>query len=208
MSATYRPAVTDARILVYRYRRPLAATSAALAVLLLALGLRPHDAARTDVVLAATDIPAGTTLTGVDLSVAAYPGDAVPPGTVDDPDRVIGRTVVGPIGAGEPITTTRLMAHGPRDDGLQEVPVRLADAQTAALLSPGAVIDLVLARGDNSEVVAESALVVTVPRADTDRAFGAPSRSPGSLIVVATDRRTAVELAAIGTRGGVGVIIR
>ena len=38
--------------------------------------------------------------------------------------------------------------------------------------------------------------------------FGAAPRATGSLIVVATDRRTAVALAAAGAQPGLGVVLR
>lgn len=200
--------MTDPRLLLYRYRRPLAAACAALAVLLLATALRPAGGEGTEIVVAAGELPAGAILAAEDLSRAAYPVDLVPAAAVLDPGDIVGRTLTGPIGAGEPLTTTRLLASGPREDGLQTVPVRLADAETAALLAPGATVDIVRLRGEAGEVIAEGALVVTVPRADEGRAFGMPSRSAGSLVVVATDRRTAIALAAVGSRGGLGVIIR
>jgi hypothetical protein len=105
------------------------------------------------------------------------------------------------------------MSVGPRADGLHTVPVRLADAEMADLLAPGAIIDLVLPMSDTSspltgEVIAAGARVVTVPRRPREGTFGASPRSAGSLVVVATDRRTAVALAAVGLRSGLGVIIQ
>jgi hypothetical protein len=50
--------------------------------------------------------------------------------------------------------------------------------------------------------------VVTVPRISTSAGLGRDSRTAGSLIVVATDRRTAVALAAAGTQPGLGVVLR
>lgn len=200
--------MTDPRLLAYRYRRPLAAACAALAVLLLALAVRPTAGDASPIVTAAADLPAGSVLSADDLSAVAYPIALVPSGAVTDPHDIVGRTLAGPISAGEPLTVTRLVFSEPRADGLQTVPVRLADAETAALLTPGSVVDIVRPRGDVGDVVAEGALVVTVPRPDDGRVFGASSRSAGSLIVVATDRRTAIALAAVGSRGGLGVVIR
>ena len=89
------------------------------------------------------------------------------------------------------------------------MPVRLADAEAATLLAPGSVIDLVLASGDGgARVVAEGVQVVTVPQRAVSTGLGGASRTAGSLIVVATDRRTAVVLAAASTQSGLGVVLR
>jgi hypothetical protein len=201
--------VTPARLFVYRFRRPIAAASAGLAVLLLAITLRPTSADLVDVIVASADLPAGSTLTEQDLAVDAIPADYVPPGAVTDPADALGRIIASGIATGEPLTRSRLMTNGPRPDGLHTVPVRLADAEAATLLSPGSVIDLVLASGDTgARIVAEGVQVVTVPRVSTSAGLGRDSRTAGSLIVVATDRRTAVALAAAGTQPGLGVVLR
>ena len=195
------------RLFIYRFRRPLAAASAALAVLLLAASLRPASTDLVDVIVAASDLPPGATLNAEDLSVTALPSAYLPPGAVMTADDAVGRTIAGAISAGEPLTQSRLVATGPRADGLLTVPVRLADAEAASLLAPGSVIDLVLAsRGSAPRVVAEGAQVVTVPQRPTTTGLGGTSRTAGSLIVVATDRRTAVALAAAGTQ--LGVVLR
>jgi Flp pilus assembly protein CpaB len=201
--------VTPARLFVYRFRRPLAAVSAGLAVLLFAVTLRPTSADLVDVIVASADLPAGSTLTEQDLAVDAIPADYVPPGAVANPADALGRMIASGIAMGEPLTRSRLMTTGPRADGLHTVPVRLADAEAATLLSPGSVIDLVLASGDTgARIVAEGVQVVTVPRISTSAGLGRDSRTAGSLIVVATDRRTAVALAAAGTQPGLGVVLR
>jgi Flp pilus assembly protein CpaB len=201
--------VNSVRLAVYRFRRPLAAASAGLAVLLLAAALRPASGALVDVAVASSDLPPGSTLTAQDISLEPLPADYLPPGAMTDPADAVGRTIAGAISAGEPITQSRLVTQGPRADGLHTVPVRLADAEAAGLLVPGSVIDLVLASGDaGGRVIAEGVQVVTVPRRETGAGFGATSRTTGSLIVVATDRRTAVALAAAGTQPGLGVVLR
>jgi len=183
--------------------------SAGLAVLLFTVTLRPASADLVDVIVASADLPAGSTLTEQDLAVAAIPADFVPPGAVTNPADALGRMIASGIATGEPLTRSRLMTTGPRPDGLHTVPVRLADAEAATLLSPGAVIDLVLASGDTgARIVAEGVQVVTVPRISTSAGLGRDSRTAGSLIVVATDRRTAVALAAAGTQPGLGVVLR
>ena len=201
--------MNSARLFVYRFRRPLAAASAALAVLLLAATLRPGSIALVEVIVAASDLPPGATLGAQDLKVMALPADYLPPGAITTADAAVGRTIAGAISAGEPLTRSRLVATSPRADGLHTVPVRLADAEAATLLAPGSVIDLVLASGDTTaRVIAEGVQVVTVPQRPASTGLGGAPRTAGSLIVVATDRRTAVALAAAGTQPGLGVVLR
>jgi Flp pilus assembly protein CpaB len=201
--------VTHAQLFIYRYRRPIAAASAALAVLLLAAALRPASADRIDVVIASTDLPAGTTLAPQDIALAPMPADYLPPGALTNPDDAVGRTMAGGITAGEPMTHSRLVSTAPRADGLLTVPVRLADPEAAALLAPGSLIDLVLDSGETgARIIAEGVRVVTVPQRPTSPGIGGATRTAGSLVVVATDRRTAVALAAAGTQPGLGVVLR
>ena len=178
-------------------------------MLLLASALRPASADLVDVIVAATDLPPGATLSSQDLTVAALPSDYLPPGAITTAEAAVGRTIAGAITAGEPLTQSRLVTTGPRDDGLHTVPVRLADPEAATLLAPGSVIDLVLASGDGgAQLLAEGVQVVTVPQRPASTGLGGSSRAAGSLIVVATDRRTAVALAAAGTQAGLGVVLR
>lgn len=201
--------MTSPRLLLYRFRRPIAAASAGLAVLILAATLRPASVDLVDVVVAAADLPPGTALTPQDLTVTGLPAGYLPPGALTAADEAVGRTIAGGIVAGEPITQSRLVATTSRPDGLTTVPVRLADAEAAALLVPGSVVDLVLASRDGGgRVIAEGVQVVTVPQRAASAGLGSAPRSAGSLVVVATDRRTAVALAAAGTQPGLGVVLR
>lgn len=177
--------------------------------MLLALAaLRPADPDTAGVVVAAADLPPGTTLTADDLTITDVPAAFIVPGTATRLDDAVGRTIATGIGAGEPLTESRFVTSRPRADGLHTVPVRLADPETAELLSPGTTIDLVLATGDaGGRVIAEGVQVVTIPRRASSGGLGTPPRSAGSLIVVAAERRTAVTLAAMGTQPGLGVVL-
>lgn len=201
------------RLFVYRFRRPLAAASAALSVLILASLVRPAQPPMTDLVVAATDLPAGATLTAADLDRWSVPVDYSTPGALVEPEAAVGRTITSALVAGEVITRSRLVSASTLPAGLHAVPVRLAEADVADLLTPGTTIDLVLVSGDRSgdgtgSVVAQGVQVVTVPRPESSAGLGSTQRRAGSLIVVATDRRTAVTLAAVGSQPGLGVVLR
>ena len=162
-----------------------------------------------DIVVASADLPAGAGLADGDLALRSVPVEFAPPGAMTRLDEATGRTLASAVLEGEAITASRVIASGPRDDGLLTVPIRLADPEAAGLLEPGVIVDLVIASGDGAgRVVAEAARVVAVPRALREGGLTATMRQAGSLVVVATDRRTAVALAAAGTRTGLGIVMR
>ena len=205
--------MTALRLFVHRFRRPLAAVSAAVAVLLVASLIKPAGPALTDVVIAQRSLPAGTQLTSDDLAVQQVPVEYAAPGAMADLGSAVGSTIASDIEAGETLTRSRLVSSAARADGRHDVPVRLADPEAAQLLLPGTTIDLVLlSRGDSDQgpprVVAEGVQVVTVPRRPTTVGLGPASSTAGTLVVVATDRRTAVALAAVGAQPGLGVVLR
>lgn len=197
------------RLFIHRFRRPIAAACAALAVVLLASTCRAQSPDVVDVIAAATDLPAGATLAATDLQSRAFPRELLPPVTHSEPEDVIGRVIAGPIAAGEVITDTRLVDTGPRADGLRLVPVRLSDPGVADLLAPGTLVDLVgVTGGTQGQVLAEGVQVVTVPRQSRDAGIGGTARAAGSLIVVAADPQTAVALASTATQPGLGLVMR
>ena len=198
------------RILVRRLRQAAAAT---LALLALVLALRPPpDDARPQpdeqpVVVAATDLPAGRSLTAADLVVARLPDDAVPDGVAAAPAPLTGSVLAAPVRRGEPVTDVRLV--GPRlwaqvPAGQVAAPVRLADLAVVGLLRAGDRVD-VLATGspdvdagagaaDGAQVVAADALVLTATGPDDDGP--ATAAADGGLLVLAVDPGTAARLAA------------
>lgn len=199
------------RLMVYRFRRPLAAACAALAVLLGVGMLRPTPTPTIDVVVAARDLPPGVTVSADDITTAA-----VPPGTVGsvgytDGADVIGRLLATGIAAGEPLTATR-MATGVGSAGLVAgevaVPVRLADAAFADLLSPGDVVDLVASSQRSNAVIAEAARVITVPRQQGSGFLSGSTRRADTLLLVAVPRAASAQVAAASLGGPLAAIVR
>lgn len=178
------------------------------------LALRPVAGAREPtqpMVVAARDLAPGTSLSVGDVRVVPAPGIVRPAAGLGSVDEVAGRVLTGPVGAGEPITAARLV--GPENTRLVTgggdavaVPVRLADAAVADLLTPGARVDVVTVDPHGGgALLAADATVVTV-RADAgDRA--AASR-PGRLVVVALPRDTATRVAAVSLGQPLTVTLR
>lgn len=191
-----------------RHRRIVAAVVAFLAVLLALAALRPDAAPGATVIVAASDIPAGSTLEASDLATAEIPLEYAAPGAILTLADVLGRTVSAPLAAGEVVTRTRLASEPlSGDEGTLVAPVRLTDAEVAALLTPGMRVDIVrAARTGEADVLAEAVRVITVPR---HQGFGpSADRSSGSLVLVAADRATAIRLASASTQGGLSAILR
>ncbi|WP_219459941.1 hypothetical protein [Nonomuraea rhizosphaerae] len=100
---------------------------------------------------------------------------------------------------GEPLTDVRLLHTYPLPPGTVATPVRIADPDTAHLISPGSTISLLAAwEGQQAQLVADNVTVITIPKADTDH---------GALLVVATTPPQAAQLAAAQAGGRLSLTI-
>ncbi len=112
-------------------------------LLIVALLWRP-EAPRRAVVVAATDLGAGVSLTAPDLTTVSLPDDQAPADAVADASALVGQTLAVVRFAGEPITPKHL---GPAvdlrpDERGVAVKVR-ADTGLAGLLRPGMAVGVV-----------------------------------------------------------------
>jgi Flp pilus assembly protein CpaB len=182
----------------------------ALVLVLLAamLALRPtrREADSTvPMLVAAHDLPPGTTLRASDVEVSRLPPSLRPPAALTTPTQVTGRVLASATTAGEPLTRARLV--GPEnarlstgDPTASAVPFRLADPAVAGLLRPGARVDVVTVAQSSADplVLATNATVLTVRRADED----------SSLVVIALPREDATLVAAAALDQRVAVTLR
>ena len=198
--------------MVPRFRRPRSpvhtarrASAGLLAALALVLALRPaprpataEEPADAPVIVAATDLPAGTVLAATDLSVARLPAELLPSGVAADPADLAGRVLAGGVRAGEPVTDVRLLGAGLTallPPGQVAAPVRLADLGVAALVRAGDRVDVLATPPEaaTAEMVAGSVLVLAAPA-------GSEEGDPASgLLLLAVDGATAARLAATST---------
>lgn len=185
---------------VLRRRRLLAAllTAVAVAAGLQAVAAPPPPS--TPVLVAASDLAAGTRLAAEDLRTVRLEPGAAPDGAVDDP---VGRVLAGPVRDGEPITDVRLVGPDLTDGhpGLTALPLRLPDAAMAALLEVGDRIDLVAAdpQAGTAETVATEVVVLALPSAVHDPQVAAAAL-PGRLVVVGVPPAEAVDVSAAAAR--------
>jgi Flp pilus assembly protein CpaB len=198
--ATLRRRLRRSRRTLLRHRRPLAAVLAGLAVATALQSSAAPPAPTVPVLVAAHDLAPGATVSGDDLTTRGFHPGSVPHGAVGL-RAAMGRRVVGPVRAGEPLTDVRLLdaallAHYP---GASAVPVRLGDAEAAALLRVGDRVTLLAADPQASGpavAVAQDAPVLALPRPR-----GGPAQlAGGALVVLALDPGTARVVAGAASR--------
>jgi Flp pilus assembly protein CpaB len=155
--------------------------------------------------VAARDLASGTALVDSDVTVAQIPPALVPAGSTASVDRILGRSLAGPMRAGEVVTDRRLLgrpliAGYPR--GAVAAPVRIADSGVVSLLRVGDRIDVYAARSDASaaDLVVAHAPVVALPRVDNDA-------QQGGLVVLAVTPYQAATLAGASAVGPLSVTL-
>jgi len=203
---------TRAVILAQRHRRILAALCAALAVLIGLSAIRSDAAPGVDIVVAARDLQPGATIQPGDLTVTTRPRTSETAGSsAPQLEDLVGRMLAVGALAGEEVTLSRLAnGAGARSlaPGEVAVPIRLADSGLADLMAPGDQVDLVSASGGSDRVIAEAARVITVPRRESRSPLSNTGPESASVLLVATDPRSAVQLAAAALRGPLAAIVR
>ena len=197
------------------------AVAALLVVLAVGLVAAPAAApSGTPVLVAVRDLAPGVALGPADVTVRLLPDELVPAGALREPAAVAGRQVVGGVRAGEALTDVRLLgavaavaAAGVPDAA--GVPVRLADAGVAALLTPGARVDLVAAGDRHAAAVsapseAPGLPTVLAPGAVVLAVLPAPERTATAapVVVVALPAELAARVATTALREEVTVTLR
>ncbi len=209
-----------------RHRRLIAALFTAMAMGCALLAVRPERG--VPILAAARDLPgppaappapgtSGTsarTLTDADVTTVRLPASAVPSGAIRPGTSITGRLLAGPMRRGEPFTDARLLRPGllaGQAPGTVATPVRIADAEAAALLTTGDVIDVLAgpaewtpAAAPITRPIAES---VTVLRPPATRPRSADRPETGALIVLATTPAQAAALAAAQPTGRLSIAI-
>lgn len=185
-------------------------------VLGVALMVRPPVPETLELVAAAHDLPAGATLTEADLTTTTIPRSGSPPVALDAADRAaaIGRSLVGPVAAGELLTGTRLVPRQTGEGvpaGRVAVHLVLADERAAGQLAAGQHVTLYPAAGGppwarralilgvdsladpatcegalNSEVPTSPGLTVALTPAEADAIHAGQRATEGPIAVLAT----------------------
>ncbi|WP_242483060.1 hypothetical protein [Streptomyces sp. HSG2] len=122
------------------------------------------------------------------------------PGPREAPPAGRGHPPAATRSASDPLAAAGVPGRPPPGGRRVSAPVRIADADTVALLRPGDRVDVVatgeVPGGDDVRVLARGARVSEVPEAGEREGGGTEA---GALVVLSVARATAVRLAAAGT---------
>lgn len=185
-----------------KFRRVAAGALVALAAVLFVDDAAGDD--RVDVITAVRDLTPGTVLTPADVVVSNWDSANVPEGALFETGGVDGRTLTGPVRAGELLTDVRLLGSRTATTALgteaRVVPVHLADAGVSDLLREGDQVDVLTVEVQEdpnavpaARVLASGAVVVLVS-AD---AGGSTQRDRVVLLALPTDDATTVAAASL-----------
>ena len=114
--------------------------------------------ASTQIVVAARDLALGTVLAPGDVKTIAWPSLTVPPGYAASEEQVIGRGLITPVSANEPLMTAKLAdkeAGGGLPivipEGMRAVSVKVDEViGVAGFVLPGTRVDVLVTLSDNS----------------------------------------------------------
>ncbi|HEX8558888.1 MAG TPA: Flp pilus assembly protein CpaB [Pyrinomonadaceae bacterium] len=103
-----------------------------------------------NVVVAKVDIPLGSRIEAEQLSTVQFPSNAIPDGTFDKADKLVGRVAVVQIAAREPVTDFKLAPEGSAGGlsavipaGYRAMTVKVDDViGVAGFLQPGTMVDV------------------------------------------------------------------
>lgn len=201
-----------------RRRRLTAAVLAGLAVALVLVRLAPPEARTVPVVTAAEPMVAGTVVSAGQLAVAAYPHAVVPEGAVSDPAELVGRTLAGPAGPGQPLTTTAVVGPGlltGRPSGLTAVTLRIDDPGVLRHVRAGDHVDVVHlpdgAAAEERRLLGRGLPVLWVapgpPATDAHLLSASSGAGEDGLLVVGARRADAAQLAGTAGAGRTTVVL-
>ncbi len=146
--------ITNLHIMVITLREYRFLVLACVIGLLTAVGLYNYLGiiqSRTEVIVAARDIPPHTPIRPEMVRQVMYPSAAVHPATLSHPEEAVGRFAAAPLYRGEPILRPRLVGSGQGTDGIalpdggrRAMFVPLDPGRyPATFLRPGQVVDIV-----------------------------------------------------------------
>ena len=113
---------------------------------------RGVSAKTTPVVVAASSLDLGAAIRAEDLRTINWPSEAVPTGTFNNPQELVGRGLIQPVSQNEPLMTSKLAPVGAGaglppmiPDGMRAVSVRVNDViGVAGYVLPGSKVDVLV----------------------------------------------------------------
>jgi len=204
---------------LWRARFVLAAVLAGVTVATVVHALGTATPRTVTVVVAARDLPAGTTLATSDLLTRHVPATLAVDAAASDPQQVLGASTAVPLTPGSPLVPGVLAAAEVRGPpGTVVAAVRLADPALGRLLHAGDRVDVLAATPESraGTVVASRALILPspVPDAEADGllgGLGAGGLGPGAQdeapVLVAVTPREAEALAGAAASAMLSAVV-
>jgi len=172
--------------------------------------LTPAPAATVHALAATRDLPAGKALEAADVAILKFPQGMLPGGSYSDPASLQGKQLAIALRQGQLISDTQLLGPGllaGHPPGSAAVPLRMADAPSIQLVSPGELINVVMSGSSGldqpatSEVVAAAVPVLWTSAQGGKADQWLASEETDGLIVVAADPDQARRLAGASSQG-------
>lgn len=203
-----------ARLLIFaevlRHRRLIVALLLCVAAGMTVQQLTPPPLNRISVVVAARDLPAGTSLSQGDFISMGVPQDMAISGAIEDPVSLAGRQLASPLAKGQIPTEANLLGPGlltGAPSGSAAVPLRMADPSSIQLLSPGQLVNVVLTSAGSydesrrNQTLAGPVPVLWIPGQGGKAGPWLGTSDTEGLVVVAADPQQAEKLAGASTQG-------
>lgn len=185
--------------LIVRYRRSIAATLAALGVLLLSSAIVPKQDSGIAVLVATRQLAAGAVLTQQDFRLSQLSKASFWESAASNPDDLIGRTLARNLVVNQPISSTDVIGPGLLD-GLPKnyvaVSLPLSTGTNTSLLNLGSPIDVYSTANDGLNIgtlVASRAIILAKPSNSKDSLFAGSSQS--NAIIIGVDSFAAASIA-------------
>ncbi|WP_227996878.1 SAF domain-containing protein [Nocardia australiensis] len=190
-------------------RRLLATALTALAAVLFIRG--DPNSERTNVVVAACDLPPGHLVTAEDVVSVARESGTLPDGSVTDMSGLVGATMTGAMRAGEVFTDLRVL--GPRlaavatgASDARIVPIRLADTAVAEILRAGDRVDIVGGEEQSGPTTRPARTLATDAAVVLVSTPGERHATPERVVLIAMDAEHATTVAAASLRTALTVV--
>lgn len=193
-----------------RNRRLAAALLLCAAAALTVQQLTPAPLATVAALAAARDLPAGAALAASDLAPVRVPPGVVAEGFLQEPGTAAGKQLAAPLRKGQLLTDAQLLGPGlltGTPPGSAAVPLRMADASSIQLVTPGQLVDVVLTSANGfdqqgpSEVLASAVPVLWTSNKGGQSGKWLGTSETDGLIVVAASAEQAARLAGASTQG-------
>lgn len=205
------------RVLAWRSRRILVCVGLGVLAWAFVSAAQPAPPPQRTVVVLARDVPAGEPLNAAALALTQVHTSSAAPCALDAIEPVLGAHPAVALAAGTPLCPEMLVRGAAAlPPGTAAVPVRLADAQVAAMLAPGTRVDVIQpgvpdpsgTATHEGQVLTHDALVLPSPaRTSQDAGLLGTATTDEPVVLLAVRVKEAPDVAAAAVSGGLGVIL-